>query len=31
MDALFLILALGLAAMSLGLVVVCNSLMGEKS
>jgi hypothetical protein len=31
MDALFLLLVLGLAALSLGLIFVSNSLMGEKT
>jgi len=31
MDVVFLLLTAGLAALSLGLIVVCNSLMGEKS
>jgi|RhiMethySRZTD1v2_1073278.scaffolds.fasta_scaffold3042340_2 hypothetical protein len=30
MDAVFLLLTLGLAALSLGLVGVCNTLMGAK-
>ena len=30
MDVVFLLLTFGLAALSLGLIAVCNSLMGEK-
>ena len=31
MDAVFLLLTAGLAALSLGLIGLCNSLMGGKS
>jgi hypothetical protein len=31
MDLLYLSLVAALAALSLGLIAVCNSLMGEKS
>jgi hypothetical protein len=31
MDAIFLLLTAGLAALSLGLIAVCDSLMGAKS
>ena len=31
MDAVFLLLTLGIAALSLGLIFVCNTLMGEKT
>jgi hypothetical protein len=30
MDAAFLLLTLGLAVLSLGLIFICNSLLGEK-
>ena len=30
MDVVFLLLTAGLAALSFGLIGVCNSLMGEK-
>jgi hypothetical protein len=31
MDAIFLLLTAGLVALSLGLIAVCDSLMGVKS